>query len=148
MIESNKIYNEDCLVGMNDIPDGSIDLVVCDLPYGTTKCPWDAVIPFEPLWGHYRRIVKPNGAIVLFGAEPFSSMLRISNLRMFKYDIIWDKITGTGFLNAKKQPMRNHEVISVFYKKQCTYNPQKTTGHVKKTSFRGGGICKHRFMAR
>lgn len=136
MIELNKIYNQDCLIGMSGIADGVIDMILTDLPYGTTQCPWDTIIPFEALWKHYRRIIKPNGAIVLFGMEPFSSMLRLSNLSMFKYDIIWDKVKGTGFLNAKRQPMRNHEIISVFYHKQCTYNPQKTTGHPKKTSFR------------
>lgn len=126
----------DCLELMQQLPDKSIDMILCDLPYGTTRCKWDIVIPFEPLWEQYNRIIKDNGAIVLFGTEPFSSRLRLSNLKMYKYDWIWDKVKGTGFLNAKKQPMRNHELISVFYKKQCIYNPQKTTGHVKKTSFR------------
>ncbi len=91
---------------------------------------------FDPC-PYYEGVIKPNGAIVLFGSEPFSSKLRLSNLPIYKYDWIWDKIKGTGFLNAKKQPMRNHETISVFYKNQCLYNPQKTFGHNKKTSFRG-----------
>lgn len=103
---------------------------------GTTRCSWDIIIPFEPLWEQYNRIVKKNGAIVLFGSEPFSSKLRLSNLKYYKYDWVWDKVKGTGFLNAKKQPMRNHELISVFYRKQCTYNPQKTYGHIKKKSAR------------
>lgn len=133
----NTIYPTDCLEGMKDIPDKSIDMILCDLPYGTTQCKWDVIIPFDALWEQYNRVIKYNGAIVLFGAEPFSSMLRMSNLKMFKYDIIWDKIKGTGFLNAKIQPMRNHEVISVFYKNQCLYNPQKTSGHQKKISYRG-----------
>ena len=136
MIELNKIYNMDCLVGMKHIPDKSVDMILCDLPYGTTQCKWDTVIPFEPLWEQYNRIIKENGAIVLFGSEPFSSTLRLSNLKNYKYDWIWDKVKGTGFLNAKRQPMRNHELISVFYKKQCTYNPQKTTGHKLKKSYR------------
>lgn len=102
----------------------------------TTQCKWDIIIPFEPLWKQYNRIIKDNGAIVLFGTEPFSSHLRLSNLKNYKYDWIWDKVKGTGFLNAKKQPMRNHELVSVFYKKQCTYNPQKTYGHKKKKSYR------------
>lgn len=106
----------DCLEVMTTIADSSIDMILCDLPYGTTQCKWDVVIPFEPLWKHYNRIIKDSGAIVLFGAEPFSTHLRLSNLKMFKYDIIWDKVKGTGFLNAKRQPMRNHEVVSVFYK--------------------------------
>ena len=121
---------------MKDIPDKSIDCIITDLPYGTTQCKWDTVIPFELLWEQYNRIIKENGAIVLFGTEPFSSHLRLSNLKNYKYDWIWDKIKGTGFLNAKRQPMRNHELISVFYKKQCTYNPQKTYGHKKKKSYR------------
>lgn len=125
-----------CLDRMKEIPDGSVDMVLCDLPYGTTQCKWDSVIPFEPLWAQYRRVCKDNAAIVLFGAEPFSSFLRISNLQWFKYDWIWDKVKGTGFLNAKKQPMRNHEIISVFYQKQCVYHPQKTSGHPMKRSFR------------
>lgn len=137
MIELNKIYNEDCLEGMKRIEDKSVDMILCDLPYGTTQCKWDVIIPFEDLWKHYHRVIKDNGAIVLFGSEPFSSHLRLSNLRYYKYDWIWDKIKGTGFLNAKRQPMRNHELISVFYKKQCTYNPQKTQGHKLKKSFRG-----------
>ena len=126
----------DCLELMKQIPDKSIDMILCDLPYGKTRCKWDIIIPFDKLWNQYNRIIKENGAIVLFGTEPFSSLLRLSNIKMFKYDWIWDKVKGTGFLNAKKQPMRNHEIISVFYKKQCLYNPQKTTGHKLKTSFR------------
>ena len=121
---------------MDNIPDKSVDMILTDLPYGTTQCKWDSIIPFEPLWQQYNRIIKDNGAIVLFGTEPFSSHLRLSNLKNYKYDWIWDKVKGTGFLNAKKQPMRNHELISVFYKKQCTYNPQKTQGHTKKKSYR------------
>ena len=126
----------DCLELMKQIPDKSIDMILCDLPYGKTQCKWDVIIPFEELWSQYNRIVKENGAVVLFGTEPFSSLLRLSNIKNFKYDWIWDKVKGTGFLNAKKQPMRNHEIISVFYKKQCLYNPQKTTGHNLKKSFR------------
>lgn len=132
----NKIYNEDCLEGMKRIPDKSIDMILCDLPYGTTQCKWDVIIPFDQLWEQYNRIIKDNGAIVLFGTEPFSSHLRLSNLKNYKYDWVWDKIKGTGFLNAKRQPLRNHELIHVFYKKQCTYNPQKTTGHTLKKSYR------------
>ena len=127
------IKHGDCLKVMKDIPDKSIDMILCDLPYGTTQCKWDIVIPFDQLWGQYHRVVKDNAAIVLFGAEPFASRLRLSNLQMYKYDWIWDKVKGTGFLNAKKQPMRNHEVICVFYKNQCTYNPQMTVGKRKKS---------------
>lgn len=121
---------------MDNIPDKSIDCIITDLPYGSTQCKWDTIIPFEPLWKQYNRVIKDNGAIVLFGTEPFSSHLRLSNLKNYKYDWIWDKVKGTGFLNAKKQPMRNHELISVFYKKQCVYNPQKTYGHKMKKSYR------------
>lgn len=139
-MEINKIYNEDCLEGMKRIPSKSIDMILCDLPYGTTKCAWDVIIPFDKLWKQYNRIIKDNGAIVLTGTEPFSSFLRLSNLEQYKYDWIWDKVKGTGFYNAKKQPMRNHELISVFYKKQPTYNPQKTKGHVLKSSFRSKSL--------
>jgi DNA modification methylase len=132
----NKIIHGDCLEVMKSIEDKSIDLILCDLPFGKTNCVWDIIISFESLWDQYNRIIKNNRPIVLFGVEPFSSLLRISNLKNFKYDWVWDKIKGTGFLNAKKQPMRNHEIISVFYKDQCLYNPQKTTNHINKKSFK------------
>jgi len=134
--ETNIIYNEDCLNGMRFLPEKSIDMILSDLPYGATNCSWDTIIPFEPLWSQYERIIKDNGAIVLTGAEPFSSFLRLSNLKLYKYDWVWDKVKGTGFLNAKKQPMRNHELISVFYKKQPSYHPQMTQGHKLKKSYR------------
>ena len=118
----------DCLERMKEIPDGSVDLILTDPPFGTTKCSWDSVIPFEPMWNELKRIIKPNGAIVLFGSEPFSSLLRCSNLKMFKYDWIWEKSKATGFLNSKKQPLRAHEIISVFYSKPPTYTPQMTEG--------------------
>ena len=124
MIEINKIYNEDCLIGMQKIEDKSIDMILCDLPYGTTQCKWDMVIPFDKLWEQYNRIIKDNGAIVLFGTEPFSSLLRLSNIKNYKYDWIWLKTKPSGHLNAKKQPMRKTENISVFYKKQIAYYPQ------------------------
>ena len=114
---------------MQDIPDKSIDAIITDLPYGSTQCKWDVVIPFEPMWEQYNRIIKDRGVICLFNTEPFGSYLRLSNLKNYKYDWVWDKVKGTSFLNAKKQPMRYHELISVFYKKQCTYNPQMTSGH-------------------
>lgn len=132
MMELNKIYNEDCLEGMKRIPDGSVDMVLCDLPYGSTNCIWDVVIPFEVLWQQWLRVCKENAAIVLFGSEPFSSRLRLSNLKMYKYDWVWDKRTCSGFLNAKKQPLRSNELISVFYKKQCTYNPQMSHDRKKR----------------
>ena len=119
-----ELIHGDCLVEMKNIPDKSVDMILCDLPYGTTACKWDVVIPFDKLWEQYRRIVKDNGAIVLFGSEPFSSHLRLSNLSWYKYDYVWLKTKATGFQNAKIQPMRKHEIISVFYSKQCQFNQQ------------------------
>ena len=113
----------DCLEIMKSIPDGSIDAIITDPPYGTTACKWDSVIDFNLMWEQLNRIIKPKGAIVLFGSEPFSSALRMSNIKNYKYDWIWEKSHARGFLNAWKQPMRKHENISLFYKKQPTYNP-------------------------
>ena len=128
-MELDTIYNEDCLEGMKRIPDGSVDCIICDLPYGTTACKWDSVIPFEPLWEQYKRVTKPNAAIVLFGAEPFSSSLRMSNIKDYRYDWIWEKERPSNFTMAKKQPLRYTETISVFYKEMPTYNPQMTVGN-------------------
>ena len=128
MLEINKIYNMDCLEGMKYIDDKSIDMILCDLPYGTTQCKWDIVIPFEPLWEQYERIIKDNGAIVLFGSQPFTSALVMSNLKLFKYEWIWQKTLATNFMLVKKQPAKKHENILVFYKKQPTYNPQMEIG--------------------
>ena len=119
-----KLILGDCLDKMKGIADKSIDMILCDLPYGTTACKWDVVIPFDKLWEQYRRIIKDNGAIVLFGSEPFSSHLRLSNLSWYKYDYVWLKTKATGFQNAKIQPMRKHEIISIFYSKQCQFNQQ------------------------
>lgn len=116
----------DCLEAMLLIPDGSVDMVMCDLPYGTTQNKWDSVIPFEPLWEQYKRICK--GAIVLTAMQPFTSALVMSNTSVFKYQWVWRKPNGTGFLNAKKQPLRNHEDVLVFYARQPTYNPQFSEG--------------------
>lgn len=118
----------DCLIEMNKIADGSVDMILADLPYGTTACKWDNVIPFEPLWQHYWRVLKPNGAVVLFGSEPFSSHLRMSQIKHYKYDWVWLKSTGGGFQLANKQPLKRHEIISVFYKNHAAYYPQKTLG--------------------
>src|ERR1700747_31497 len=115
---TRKLFNGDCLEIMKQIPDKSIDLVLTDPPYGTTACKWDTIIPFEPMWKELKRIRKDNAAIVLFGSEPFSSHLRMSNIKEFKYDWIWKKSRSTGFQMARKQPMRNHEIVSVFYSKQ------------------------------
>jgi len=118
----------DCLEVMKYIPNGSIDAIITDPPYGTTACKWDSVIDFELMWKQLNRIIKPNGAIVLFGSEPFSSALRMSNIKNYKYDWVWEKSKATNFLNAKKQPLRAKENISVFYKKQPVYNPQMSKG--------------------
>lgn len=109
-----KLLQGDCLELMKQIPDKSIDMILCDLPYGTTACKWDTVIPFEPLWEQYNRTIKDNGAIVLFGSEPFSSALRMSNIKKYKYDWIWNKKKGGNPLLAKKQPIKIHEIVSVF----------------------------------
>ena len=123
----------DCLELMKDIPNKSIDMILCDLPYGTTACKWASVIPFEPLWEQYNRIIKDNGAIVLFGSEPFSSALRMSNIKKYKYDLKWQKDQGSDFMLAKKKPLKDYEDIMVFYKKQPTYNPQMREGFKKWT---------------
>ena len=119
-----QIKRGDCLELLKEIPDKSIDMILCDLPYGTTSCKWDVVIPFEPLWKQYKRIIKDNGAIALFGQEPFSSFLRLSNVDNYKYDIYWEKERLTNINQVKKRVGKTIETISVFYKKQCTYNPQ------------------------
>jgi site-specific DNA-methyltransferase (adenine-specific) len=119
-----KLFKGDCLELMKNIPDRSIDAIITDPPYGTTACKWDSVIPFDLMWEQLNRIIKPNGAIVLFGSEPFSSALRMSNIKNYKYDWFWVKGQPSGFLNAKKQPLRNVENISVFYIKQPIYKPQ------------------------
>ena len=138
-IEPNNIYQGDCLEVMKYIPDKSIDMILCDLPYGTTACKWDTIIPFEPLWEQYERIVKDNGAIVLFGSEPFSSQLRLSNLKDYKYDLYWVKEKPTNFFQLKRRFGKTTENICVFYKKQPTYNPQmvKHIGKIVKNKPKG-----------
>jgi site-specific DNA-methyltransferase (adenine-specific) len=115
----------DCLELMKDIPNGSIDMILCDLPYGTTACKWDTIIPFEPLWEQYERIIKPNGAIVLTASQPFTSVLVTSNLKMFRYEWIWEKNRGSNFATVKYQPMKEHESILVFSKDRHNYYPIK-----------------------
>ena len=133
--EKSKIIQGDCLEKMKLIPDGSIDMILADLPYGTTQCKWDTIIPFEPLWEQYKRVIKDNGAIVLFGSEPFSSKLRFSNINLWKYDWVWIKSKGSNFTHAKNMPIKFHEDICVFSKapighkvqlgeKRMIYNPQ------------------------
>lgn len=120
--ETNKIYHMDCLEGMQVIPSKSVDMILCDLPYGTSACKWDEVIPFAELWAQYERIIKDNGAIVLFGGEPFSSRLRLSNLGLYKYEWKWEKPSGANFLNFKYQPAKVHEDIMVFGKMATSYS--------------------------
>lgn len=130
-----ELWCGDCLELMRNIPDKSVDMVLCDLPYGTTACKWDSIIPFEPLWEQYNRIIKDNGAIVLFGSEPFSTTLRMSNLEKYKYDWVWNKkLAGNGIL-AKKQPLKIHENIMVF--NTTIYFPQMTKGKLR-TKMTGG----------
>lgn len=161
--KSVNLFNGDCLEVMDMLIEQGVvvDAIITDPPYGTTSCKWDSIIPFEEMWGRLNKLIKPNGAIVLFGNEPFSSALRMSNIKNYKYDWIWDKNKPTGMLNAKRQPLRRFENVLVFYKKQCTYNPQKiinpngvekrslygynrdneggeTTGQIKK-----GGVSSH-----
>lgn len=124
----------DCLKLMDLIPSESIPVILCDLPYGTTRNKWDSIIPLAELWQHYKRIIKPNGVILLTAQTPFDKVLGASNLPMLKYEWIWEKTTATGHLNAKKMPMKAHENVLVFYKKPPVYNPQKTDGHERKVS--------------
>lgn len=119
-----QLLQGDCLELMKEIPTGSVDMILCDLPCGTTACEWDNVIPFEPLWEQYKRIIKQNGAVVLFSDEPFTSCLVQSNIKQFRYKWVWDKCRGSNFQNARFSPMKCTEDISVFYKKKPTYNPQ------------------------
>lgn len=127
-----KLLNGDCLEIMQTIPEKSVDMILSDLPYGTTRNKWDSVIPFEALWGGYNRIIKDNGAIVLFSAQPFTAKLICSNLKHYRYEWIWHKTQAKNHLNAKRQPLRAHENIEVFYKKPPVYNPQMTHGHKRK----------------
>ena len=149
-IQPDTVYHEDCLEGMKRIPDGSVDLILCDLPYGTTQYRWDSVIPTDLLFSEYRRILKPNGTFLLFGSEPFSTILRMQDLKLYKYDWVWEKDNVTGFADAKNKPMKRHELISVFSKgstghkgivpegRRMTYNPQGLV-YLGDTETEGGG---------
>jgi DNA modification methylase len=123
-----KLWHGDCLNLMKDIDTNSIDMVLVDLPYGTTQCKWDSILPLKDLWTEYNRIVKDNGAMLFHCAQPFTSNLIMSNPKNFKYEWIWEKSKASNYLNAKKQPLRAHESIAVFYRRPCTYNPQMTQG--------------------
>lgn len=135
-MDINKTHFGDCLELMPKyIDDKSIDMIFCDLPYGTTNCKWDSIIDLEKLWIEYERIIKDNGVILLFAQTPFDKVLGVSNLKLLKCEWIWEKTKATGHLNAKKMPMKAHENILVFYKNLPTYNPQKTTGHKPVNSY-------------
>lgn len=138
-IELNKIYNEDCLEGMKRIPDKSVDMILCDLPYGTTRNKWDIIIPLPELWEQYERVIKDNGAIVLTAQTPFDKVLGSSNLKLLKYEWIWKKSKATGHLNAKKMPLKEHENILIFYKNLPRYNAQGLIKKVIPTIRRGRG---------
>lgn len=128
LLDMINLLKGDCLELMKTIESGSVDMILTDPPFGTTACKWDSVIPFEPMWEQLNRIIKPNGAIVLFGSEPFSSALRMSNIKNYKYDWVWEKSKASNFLLAKKQPLKAHENILVFGKGSVVYYPQKTKG--------------------
>ena len=132
----NKVHKGDCLEVMKNIPDGSIDMVLCDLPYGTTQNKWDTVIPLDKLWEEYKRVVKKNGAIVLTSNGVFTAKLILSQPNQYKYKWVWEKSKATNFLNAKKQPLRKHEDVCVFYRNQPLYNPQMTEGDAYNKGYR------------
>lgn len=140
MLELNQLYNLDCIEGMKQIDDKSIDLIICDLPYGQTKNSWDVVIPFHLLWEQYNRIIKDKGVIVLFGQGMFTAEVMMSNPKMWRYNLIWDKKNASGYLNANRCPLRSHEDICVFYKSLPTYNPQFTQGELNHS--KGQSILK------
>ncbi len=133
---SLNLIQGDCLSKLNIIPSGTVDMVLADPPYGTTSCKWDSVISLPEMWHQLKRVIKPNGAIILMSQTPFDKVLGCSNLEMLRYEWIWEKPAATGFFNAKKMPLKAHENILVFYQKLPTYNPQKTTGHKRKTAGR------------
>jgi len=152
-LEEVKLMQGDCLEVMKTIPDKSIDAIICDLPYGTTACKWDSVIPFEPLWAQYNRIIKDNGVIVLFASQPFTSALVMSNTKWFKYQWVWEKSRFANQMLAKVQPLKIHEDIVVFAKEKAVYNPQglievnKVTSQGSKiTDNNGGGVRKTSYL--
>ena len=138
----SKLYFGDCLEIMKSLPNNSIDSIITDPPYGTTSCAWDTIIPFEEMWEQLQRIAKPHCPVLLFGQEPFSSYLRISNIKNFKYDCYWQKERATNIMQLKRRPGKVIETISVFYDKQCTYNPQKTqhTGKLRSNKIKNGKL--------
>ena len=147
-MNSIDLMHGDCLELMKGVPDGSVDMILADLPYGVTKNKWDSIIPLDNLWEHYGRIIKYNGAIVLFGQGLFTARLMLSNEKMFRYSLIWEKDRPSGFLNAKRMPLRSHEDILVFYKKLPTYNPQFWEGfplHGMGTKYKEGRLGNNNY---
>jgi len=142
--ETNVIYNEDCLEGMKRLPNKSIDMILCDLPYGTTANKWDVIIPFDKLWLQYERLIKDNGAIVLTASQPFTTEVIASNKKLFRYELIWEKDNATGFLAAHIKPMKIHENILVFYKSIPIYNPQMRDGFTPYKAKNGMGSTNYR----
>ena len=139
-----ELHLGDCLEVMKSIPAGSVDLVLCDPPYGTTACKWDSIIPLEPMWEQLKRIIKPNGAIVMTASQPFTTMLISSNMKMFRYCWVWEKEQGVNFQLAKKQPLKVHEDVCVFYSSQPTYNPQGLIDcNISKSNKGKGGELGH-----
>lgn len=138
------LHNADCLEAMKVVPDASVDMVFADLPYGTTSCRWDSVIPFEPLWRELNRVCRPDAAMVFTAAQPFTTTLIASNMKAFRYSLVWEKTIATGFLNAKKMPLRAHEDIVVFYNRLPTYNPQMVKGEARNRSARAAGSSVYR----
>lgn len=136
-----KLYHSDCLVGMTRVETGTVDLILCDLPYGTTHCTWDTVIPFAPLWEQYSRVLKPRGAAVLMAAQPFATDLINSARKLFRYDLVWEKTAPVGFANANRMPMRSHELVLVFYKRLPTYHPQGLVELERPVVSRGRSKC-------
>lgn len=158
-VVNGEMWLGDCLERMRQIPSGSIDMILCDLPYGTTACEWDQIIPFEPLWSEYWRVCKPNAAVVLTASQPFTSKLVMSQIKHFKYCWAWDKIRFSNQLFAKKVPLKVHEDIVVFYKNRPSYNPQgiieinkittqgkKVTDNIRTTGSKSGGIRKKEYL--
>lgn len=145
MLEPNQIHHGDCLELMWDIPDKSIDMILADLPYGTTACAWDSIIPLDLLWAHYKRIIKPRGAIVLTASQPFTTILiNAGGLDWFKYSMVWDKMQGKQPIVAHLRPMKSHEDICIFYNEQPTYNPQKHSGKAYTDKRSVGNFSIHR----
>lgn len=149
ILELNTVHNMDCIFGMSLIPDKSIHMILCDLPFGTTKNKWDSIIPLDQLWEHYERIIRDDGIIILFGQDKFTARVMLSNEKMHRYNLIWHKgDRGSGFLNAKRMPLRNHEDIMIFYKKLPTYNPIFTEGrplHGMGSKFKEGNLKNNNY---